>query len=91
MHSVRAIANGNFTVAGVHPLPSVFILHNLLSETPQIKMAWCVIPAPPAGPGGGQERGLPKEEGAVLFTQHQLCHSKGHGELRIGALVSRDS
>lgn len=106
LHSVRAIANGSFTVAGVYPLPSVFILHILLREMPQIKMTWCVIPAPPAGPcvvcgwqcwanrsetGRGQERGLPKEDGAVLFAQYQLYRSKGHSELRIGALVSQDS
>lgn len=51
-HSVGAIAKSSLTVAGVYSLPSVFILHILLGEVPQIKMTWCVIPALPAGPGG---------------------------------------
>lgn len=105
-HSVGAIANSSLTVAGVYPLPSVFILHISLRELPQIKMTWCVIPALPAGLGGvcgwqcrancsergtGQELGLPREQGAALFAQYQLHFSKGHSELRIGALVSHNS
>lgn len=105
-HSVGAIANSSLTVAGVYPLPSVFILHILLREMPQIKMTWCVIPALPAGLGGvwgwqcwancsergtGLELELPREQWAALFAQYQLRFSKGHSKLRIGAPVSNDS
>lgn len=105
-HSVGAVANSSLTVAGVYPLPSVFILHILLREVPQNKMTWCVIPAPPAEPGGvcgwqcwancsqrgtGQELGFPREQRTALSAQYQLHFSKGHSKLRIGALVSHDS
>lgn len=42
-HSVGALANSSLTVAGVYPLPSVFILPILPREVPQIKLTWCVI------------------------------------------------